>query len=613
MRKNKHVLVALASATQDRIKLLQKEDQGMYEKLENTSTAPGSSARVVLFEDILRHVVFLCQPNTALVGRFGLTSKFWSPAVWKHQYRLSPPSIAAAVSLAKRKAIDTSIVREITLDFPTETYHDIEEVKNTFVKRFVTSGQGRSLKKLHIHQRQAWAILMIPPGPGLLPATLEDFQYFISGERFEAPTADEFLASFPAAAPFAAGLKRLIIETHADIYSARDDTNPVAIAKACPNLEEFGILWHHRTYSTYGFPAESLKEIKKLLPRAKRIIVPSWAPVLASDLLRHHFRYPKGAIALSAPQLFEYGKTWLQNVIQAVGIDMARVLCTRAASVFELALQWAYSIEMFSHCCELGLPLSILGQHSAVACLLAGPFPKVLGYNFQLQEPVPAKKLFDFVKLFFRKQGDEVDFLATTIRLPSEEHEILKLMPSVPEKVSRVNLIQAALISGSFDILNLVIDQVKQFFFDQYTPQDLMFTSHGKRINPVWHTLYMVSEPPKILVCFKNFHSHPEFTKFLKPLLNEPDPEDRHKFPVMLALAELPELLCIVGTSATYTHEPSVFFDLTSPQCRALITTFLEAKGWMATGQPATIPEFKRPWFTLHMNYIWNYVSKPPK
>lgn len=563
---------------------------------------------MVLFDDIFRHIVFLCQPNTALVGRFGLTAKYWYPAVWKHQHALNVPSVAAAVSLSKRKAIDVSIIREITLDFPIETWHDIDAVRDTFVKRFVASDQAKSLRKLRIRQQHAWSILMIPTHPDSFPASLEDFEYIISPKRSETPSVTPILESIPLA-PCAAGLKRLFIETHADINRSVDHADPLAIAKACPNLEEFGILWHPRTGGHLFGPA--LKQIKQHLPKVKRIIVPSWIPCLSTDFFRQAFRVVNGTIPLPVSQLLDRGKIWLQNVIQDVGIDVARVLCTRAASVFELALQWAYSIEMFSHCCDLGLPLSLLGQNSAVACLLAGPFPTVCNGFFHLMEPVPAKKLFDFVKLFFRKHGDEVDFHATTIRLPSEDSEGTIQHMWRPRKQTRVNLMQAALISGSFEILTFITSQVKEFFYDRFTPQDLMYFCYGERINPVWLTLYNVADDHKIVECLRNLHAHPEFTKQFKLLMNEPDPEDEHKFPAILALEEHPDLLGLVATTSMWQRENNVFFDLSPPDCRDAIKRILERKGWSAAGEPNRVEKHHQPWFQLHMRYMWSYVNKP--
>jgi hypothetical protein len=605
--KDGHILVPLAKATQQRIRQLTKEDLGMYEKLERTSNP---SARVILYDDVLRQVIWLAARDTSLAGRVGLTCKGWYPTVWKNQLKLNPPSPEAALSLSKRKAIDPGIIQFIDLTFPNSTSSMMKEVNSTFVKRFIASPQVRSLRKLRICETSGQ--VLSPLDILAFPKSLEDFEYVICPHRIYG-TGTITLPSLFSTVPCAAGFRRLYLDSRIENRLYFMTASPLDVAKACPNLEEFGILWAGRA----DLPNTVLIEVHKHLPRIRRIVVPVDVSCLSVRELEISYgcNFPDegGIIKLGASALLEQGKAWVQSVIQQIGLPLASVICSRHASVFEMAIQHAYSPEMFQFCHGLGLPISLLGHNSAVACLLAGPFPRCIQPRYILKEPPPPKKLMDFVKGFFRHHGDAIDFEATTIRSSSAENlgKAEHALPLVPDRYSRVNLLQAALVSGNFEIFNFITKQTKDFFYDEFTPSDLLMAPKG-RTNPIALVPCVLSDAPKALECLRNLISHAYFSKIAKTLMNQPD-LDSNRFPAAMIVEFFPELMTMIGSPALFNYEKLVYFDLSPVLCRDQIRGLLMSKGWRLTGKHATYYEKDKPWHLSLMHSFWNYVNKSQK
>jgi hypothetical protein len=170
-------------------------------------------------------------------------------------------------------------------------------------------------------------------------------------------------------------------------------------------------------------------------------------------------------ITTGADNLAQMGKQWIDSVIQRIGLPLCRILCSRSASFFELAIQNFYSPAVFSHCFDLGLPLSIMGKHSALTSFACGYYPFIRRDAFKMFH----KQEFDFIKGFFHKHAEKIDLSATIWRLYCNEldwaigrdefyHGFDHDEPDMfPVAASKCNLLQASVLTGCKDLFEVVL------------------------------------------------------------------------------------------------------------------------------------------------------------
>lgn len=156
-----------------------------------------------------------------------------------------------------------------------------------------------------------------------------------------------------------------------------------------------------------------------------------------------------GEKPLLAEQKLEIATEWLESVVTQLGPRASKVLCSRKASLFELAVQVYVSKKFFKLCVDLGLPIQIEGRHSALASVLLGGRPHMAdlwGYvrGFELTNDA----LMTILDRVFDHQI-EIDFKATTACGTDQR------------KLSECNVLQSAILCGEAQVLDRVIASIK--------------------------------------------------------------------------------------------------------------------------------------------------------
>lgn len=565
---------------------LQKEDEGMYNLLQSKvwySQVVGARGIITLFPDVLRHILSFCSKRTKFIAKFGLTCKMWYPGVWKTVDALCPPTYHAAISLSKRKAIEPRYIREIKLDVLVDSQIDVDTIAQTFGKRFYDPNNVSSLRKLTVVQR----INSNPPLLPLtemqnLPASLRDFEFRLYGDRAFSFPHGSFEQTILGSA-WSGNLTRLWLDLRHPHWIMVTPPSLDRVATSCPNLVELGLFFDNR-YHSAGDINQAVPKMTKL----QRFVIHEDSSALEVDrALRNHLHegWSKGVASNLASELLNIGKQWVAGIQARFIPAVWKILATRVGSIFELALHYCHSFDLFDHCYKAGLPLSIAGQNSALACLVAGALPAVSRKKLVQRESLGPKKAFDWLKAFLKIHGDEVDFRATTLRLPCEDvrtdAEVDFIFPP-KERVApieaSVNLLQAAVLSGNFEILNLITKQVEEFYWDQFTPIDLLcsFYSGQNIIRGLFSGMCPTVET--IHESLKCLFQQPRLAATAKMLINKPGEDGM--YPIEIALLREPEIVPLLTPSGGqwWTTDKSVVFDVMA--CAERIRQILEDHGW---------------------------------
>jgi hypothetical protein len=163
--------------------------------------------------------------------------------VWKVQDHLCPPSAVAAVSLAKRRAIDSARIKSVRLDFPINSYWEIDDIRDNFCKRFVANAQ--SLTAVQIWQRAySESFLIEPEDMKSWSKNISTFRFYCRGTSYADATSFQPFLKALAATPFLGALTHLWIDPFQYFKHDTLENSAVLLAKLLPNIQTYGALWY---------------------------------------------------------------------------------------------------------------------------------------------------------------------------------------------------------------------------------------------------------------------------------------------------------------------------------------------------------------------------------
>lgn len=419
----------------------------------------------------------------------------------------------------------------------------------------------------------------------LISSKLERFRYeFIAATAYTRDPTSAFV-SFQRqllTATFGESLTYLWLDFRRFDNRPAADFRGTSAARRFPNLRHFGMLW-------YTPDQNEVKEIYKFLPHLRRLTLSedfsgfSLQQVPFSIEGNIYSYQDVRLITNTTSDIFLFGKTWLDELVTNFGIGLVRVLCSRTASIFELAVQGFYSIEIFKYCFEeLKLPESFDGEHSAVASLISGPYFFIRHRMAQYKHHPSPRQLCDFVKPFLRKYGNSIDLAATTWRLPSQRlywnllrdggHRLYMASwdrySCAPDSVAKCNPLQCALLSANGSLFDIVKNRIYEYCFDYYTWEDLFL---GKDSNLIVSALVdETSLPSQILPILKLlFLRSEEIARLSKNLINKPV---EGRYPIDWALSSAKNSRAAVPLWQDYGADIKV--------CKSELLTRLTTKGF---------------------------------